>query len=196
MSSIGIGDMDIPEEFRDQLIYRENPDRRTDTQILESLTTYNSVTSEKNVWAFWHSGTTSMPGWCQRNVTDWVRLLGPSWTVRVLDSVKGSPNNALRYLPTESLPATYVEGSMDGPYKGPHAADMLRGACLYHHGGVFMDVGNLLIRHLDRVCWNQLEDPTSPFQVSCPWMYDITMANHFVASRKGDPFIKRWCVWF
>jgi hypothetical protein len=25
-------------------------------------------------------------------------------------------------------------------------------------------------------------------------MYGITIANHFVASRKGDPFIKRWYV--
>lgn len=170
MGSMGNGDMNIPEEFRDQLVYREHTDKRTDTRILDSLKAFNPVTSEKNVWAFWNSGITSMPAWCQRNVTDWVRLLDPSWTVRVLDSVKGSPNNALHYLPSDSLPDTYVRGTMDGEYRGPHAADMLRGACLYYHGGVFMDVGNLLIRHLDRICWNQLEDPDSPFQVAIPWM--------------------------
>ena len=135
-----------------------------------------------------------MPSWCQRNVVDWVRILGPSWTVRVLDSMRGSPNYALNYVPPDSLPETWVKGTMDGVYKGPHACDLLRGSCLYEYGGVFMDVGNVLIRQLDRICWNQLEDPDSPFRVSVPWMYGITMANHFVASRKGDPFIKRWYV--
>ncbi|KAK3724774.1 hypothetical protein LTR37_000822 [Vermiconidia calcicola] len=182
----------IPEEFQAQLVLRENDDRRTNAEILESLGQYRPIASEKNVWAFWHSGLTSMPQWCQHNVVDWVRMLGPSWTVRILDSVPDSLNNALKYLDAELLTETYVRGTMDGPYKGPHAADLLRGACLWQHGGVFMDVGNLLIRHLDRICWNQLEDPSSPFRVSVPWMYGITMANHFVAARKGDPFIKHW----
>jgi len=81
---------------------------------------------------------------------------------------------------------------MDGPYTGPHSADFLRGACLYSYGGVWMDVGILLVRGLDGICWGKLEDPESPFEVSVPWMYGPVMANHFVASRKGDPFIKRW----
>ena len=55
-----------------------------------------------------------------------------------------------------------------------------------------MDVGIILIRQLDDICWKQLEDPKSPFEVSVPWMYGTVMANHFVASRKGNPFIKRW----
>ena len=183
---------EIPEEFQDQLVYRDGVDKRTDAEILESLTKYAPITSEKNIWAFWHSGVTEMPGWCQRNVIAWVRLCGSSWTVRVLNTVPSSPNNALKYLPVDVLPEAFVKGTMDGPYSGPHSADLLRGACLYLFGGVFMDVGNLLIRHLDRICWRQLEDATSPFQVAVPWMYGITTANHFVASRKGDPFIKRW----
>ena len=187
-----MADLAIPKEYQDQLVFRENPDKRTDAKILESLNKYTPITSEKNVWGFWDSGIASMPGWCQRNVIDWVRQLGPSWTVRILDSVPDSSNNALQYVSPDLLPNTYVKGSMDGPYKGPHACDMLRGACLYEHGGVFMDVGCILIRHLDRICWNKLEDPNSPFQVATPWMYGITMANHFVAARKGDPFIKRW----
>ena len=73
-----------------------------------------------------------------------------------------------------------------------HSADFLRGACLHLHGGVWMDVGIILIRQLDNICWKQLEDPESPFEVSVPWMYGTVMANHFVASRKGNPFIKRW----
>ena len=192
---ITMADLTIPDEFKDELIFRENPDKRTDAEILSALSKYQPVTSEKNVWAFWDKGIEATPSWCQRNVVDWVRILGPSWHVRVLDSIQDSPNYALKYITADSLPETWIKGTMDGPYTGPHACDLLRGSCLYEHGGVFMDVGNVLIRHLDRLCWNQLENPKSPFQVSVPWMYGLTTANHFVAARKGDPFIKRWCVY-
>lgn len=55
-----------------------------------------------------------------------------------------------------------------------------------------MDVDIILIRHLDDVCWKKLEDPQSPFEVSIPLMHGTVIANHFVASRKGNPFIKHW----
>lgn len=182
----------IPPEFREQLRYREATDDRSDPDILDSLTKYREVTSEKNVWAFWDKGLEVMPGWCQRNVINWVRLLDSSWTVRVLDSVPNSPNYMLNYVPASSLNDAMVTGTMDGTYIGQHSADMVRGACIFAHGGVFMDVGIILIRDLDRICWNELSDPNSPFQVSVPWMFSTTIANHFVAGRKADPFIKRW----
>lgn len=182
----------IPKEFQHTLRYVESQDQRSDDEILASLTKHVPMKSEKNIWTFWHSGVLSMPSWCQRNIVNWVRLCGPSWTLRVLDNVPGSPNNALNWVSAEMLPETFVKGTMDGPYTGPHSADFLRGAALFNFGGVWMDTGIVLIRDLDRICWNQLEDPKSPFQVSTPWMFGSHMANHFVASRKGDPFIKRW----
>jgi hypothetical protein len=57
-----------------------------------------------------------MPGWCQRNIMNWIRLCGPSWSVRVLDNVSGSPNNALNWVKADQLPETFVKGTMDGPY--------------------------------------------------------------------------------
>ena len=184
--------LNIPDDFRSSLHYVEALDTRTDEEIIDSLTKYVPITSEKNVWTFWHSGVRSIPGWCQRNIVSWIRLQGPSWSIRVLDNVPGSPNNALGWVPAESLPETFVKGTMDGPYTGPHSADFLRGACLHRYGGVWMDVGIVLICRLEKICWKQLEDPNSPFKVSVPWMYGTVMANHFVACRKGDPFIKRW----
>ena len=184
--------INIPEEFRSDLHYVEALDTRTDKEILDSLSKHAPVTSEKNVWTYWHSGVRSIPSWCQRNIINWVRLSGPSWSVRVLDNVPGSPNNALQWVAADALPETFVKGTMDGPYTGPHSADFLRGACLVQHGGVWMDVGIILIRRLEDICWKQLQDPDSPFEVSVPWMYGTIMANHFVASRKGNPFIKRW----
>lgn len=182
----------IPDEYQSLLTFSPPSDTRSDADILAALANPTAVTGEKNIWAYWHSGFASMPAWCRRNVLSWQRLCGPTWTVRVLNSVPDSPAHALKFVPPAMLPDAFVRNAMDGEYFGPHSADLLRGALLYRHGGVFMDVGNLLIRDLDRVCWDQLADPMSPFQVAAPWMYGITMANHFVAARRGDPFIKRW----
>lgn len=182
----------IPDEFASQLTFSAPKDTRSDADILAALSRHAPITSEKNIWAYWHSGLNSMPGWCRRNIIAWQRICGPSWSIRVLDSVPESPNHALEFIPAEMLPEAFVKNAMDGEYFGPHSADLLRGACLYLHGGCFMDVGNLLVRDLDRVCWSKLEDPETRFRVATPWMYGITTANHFVAARKGDPFIKRW----
>ena len=184
--------VEIPEEFKDQLTYAEPKDTRSDEEILKSISQYQRVISEKNIWAYWHAGLNAMPNWCKRNVVSWARINGPSWTIRVLDTVPDSPNHILKYIPAEMLPEALIKGTMDGPYKGPHTSDLLRGALLYLHGGVGMDVGIILIRELDRMGWDQLEDPSNPKQICVPWYYETLLANHWVAARKGDPFIKRW----
>ncbi|KAK7022302.1 capsule polysaccharide biosynthesis [Favolaschia claudopus] len=185
----------IPAEYQDQLkpVDTAAIDKRTNDEILRSLAQHAPVTSEKNLWAFWDSGLSNMPAWCQRNIVDWVRICAPlGWTIRVLDNVPSSPNYTLKYVSRELLPDAFVDRKMDGPYIGPHSADFLRGALLYEHGGVYMDVGCILIRDMDRICWNEISDPNSPVHIVVPLMYGQVIANHFVASRKGDPFIKRW----
>lgn len=183
---------EIPLEFQDDLEAITPLEKRTDDEILESLRQHVPVTSEKNIWAYWHSGIDTLPKWCQDNAIDWVRICGPDWTVRVLDMVPGSPNYALKFAPKEILPKAFVEGTMTGPYVGPHSADFLRGALLYTYGGVNLDVGCILVRSIDRVCWSKLEDPACPYEIAVPVMYDQVIANHTVAARKGNPFIKRW----
>ncbi|KAJ7261369.1 capsule polysaccharide biosynthesis protein [Mycena haematopus] len=184
--------LSIPAEYQDQLEVVDVLDTRTDEEILDAITQHVPVTSEKNIWAFWHSGARNMAGWCKRNVIDWVRICGPEWTVRILDNVPESPNYALKFLSRTLLPDAFVERKMDGPYTGPHSADFLRGACLYEHGGAWMDVGSILFRDMDRICWDQIADPASPVHIAVPLVYEQNIANHFVAARKGDPFIKRW----
>lgn len=125
-------------------------------------------------------------------MVDWVRICGSEWTVRVLDNMPESPNYALKYLPADMFPQAFVDRTMHGHWVGQHSADFIRGAALYTHGGICMDVGSILVRHLDRVCWDQLTDPESPYQIALPLIYDQVWANHFIAARKGDPFIKRW----
>jgi mannosyltransferase OCH1-like enzyme len=183
---------EIPDEYKTQLRYVEAKDNRTDAEILDSLTKHAPVTSEKNIWTYWHAGVHAMPAWCQRNVITWVRIHGPDWTVRVLDTVPDSPNHALKWVDSKILPEAFVKGTMTGPYVGPHSADFLRGAALYAYGGAWMDVGIFLFRNLDKVCWDQLADDNSPYTISTPLMFEQYMANHFVAARKGDVFIQKW----
>jgi hypothetical protein len=183
---------EIPAEFQDKLETVEVKDNRTQEEIVETLKQHVAVSSEKNIWAYWHAGVAELPGWSKRNVVDWVRMLGPEWTVRVLDTVPGSPNNALKWLPASDLPECFVKGTMDGQWKGQHSADILRGGLLYHYGGVWMDVGCLLIRHVERIGWSKLEDPESPYRVAIAHMLRQQPINSFVMARKGDPFILRW----
>lgn len=54
---------EIPEEYASQLRYVEPKDTRTDEEILKSLEQHVPVTSEKNIWTYWHSGLRNMPSW-------------------------------------------------------------------------------------------------------------------------------------
>lgn len=184
--------LSISDEYKSQLRYVEAKDNRSDAEILNALTQHAPITSEKNIWTYWHAGVEAMPTWCQRNVINWVCLHGSDWTVRVLDTVPDSPNHALKWIDPGVLPEAFVKGTMSGPYVGPHSADFLRGAALFAYGGVWMDVGNILFRNLDKVCWDQLADDNSPYTISTPLMFEQYMANHFVAARKGDIFIQKW----
>lgn len=183
---------EIPAEFQSELELTQVKDPRAEAEIIASLHEYHPVTSEKNLWAFWHSGIDGVPQWCRNNVVSWVRILGPEWTVRVVDVVPDSPNHVLKFAPREMLPKTFLEGTMTGPYTGPHSADFVRGALLYTHGGINMDVGCTLIRDMERICWNKLVDPDCPWEIAVPNMYSQVIANHMVASRKGNIFIKKW----
>ncbi|KXT07266.1 hypothetical protein AC578_2482 [Pseudocercospora eumusae] len=183
----------IPCELQHDLRYVELEDTRSDQEILQSLAQHVPITSEKNIWAFWHAGIASMPTWCQRNVVNWVRLC-PTWTVRVLDNVPESPNYAMVWVSKDMLPECFTNRTMDGPWTGPHSADFLRGPCLYLYGGAWVDVGCILVRSIDDMCWNQLQDASSPFTVAAPWAFDLCIANYFIAARKGDLFVKHWHV--
>lgn len=185
----------IPPQYQDLLEEIKEPSihaSTSDDEIFPQLLQHIPVTSDKCVWAFWDSGVATMPAWCRRNVIDWVRMCGDSWTVRVLDNVPDSPNYALRFLERDSLAAAFVDRTMDGPFVGQHAADLVRGAALTQYGGVWMDVGSILVRHLDRVCWDVIQDPATPIKAAVAVQPSHGIMNYFVACKKGDPFIRRW----
>lgn len=171
-------------------------DGRSDDEIVASLIRHQPVTSEKNVWTFWDTGFVNMRPWVQRNVLGWVRRLGPEWTVRVVDNVDGSPVNVNQFLDMGDLPEAFYSGSMTGPYSGVHSSDMVRLPLIYHHGGVWLDAGTTLFRHMDAICWNAISDPNTPYEISgfAPGTEpgnDVIM-NGFIAAKRGNGFIKRW----
>ncbi|KAI9794929.1 MAG: hypothetical protein M1835_006303 [Candelina submexicana] len=171
-------------------------DHRTDAEIADLLRTYHPVTSEKNVWSFWDKSYDAMHPWCRRNVLGWVRRLDPSWTVRVLDAVPGSSNHFHNFVGPEHFPTAFNQDRLTGRNKGQHVSDLVRLAVLYQFGGVYMDVSSILIRTLDDICWRSIEDPLSPYEVACFAFQSRTyfgqIFNAFIATRKRDPFIKRW----
>lgn len=175
-------------------------DARTDGEILQSLSQPPPITSEKNVWAWWDNGLAHMRPWCQRNVLGWARLLGPDWTVRVLDKVPGSPSHWSNFVSPSNLPKCFLDDTLSGGHAGAMGSDMVRLPCLVEHGGVYMDVGIMLFMHLDDICWKKIEHPASPYKVALP-LTDAsaasgTVGNFFLAARKGNGLLQRWMAIF
>jgi hypothetical protein len=171
-------------------------DARSDEEIISTLLKYQPITSEKNVWTFWDTGFLKMRPYVRRNIIGWVRRLGPDWTVRVLDHVDGSPLNVFTFLEPTEFHEAFNNRTMTGPYVGAHSGDVVRLPLLYHYGGVWMDAGTMLFRHIDHICWKVLEDPTTPYKIAgiAPGTEpgnDVIM-NGFIATKKGNGFIKRW----
>lgn len=73
--------------------------------------------------------------------------------------VEGSPNHYANYVPnaTEFFPESFLKSAMTGTHSAPHAADLIRLPLLNMYGGVWIDVGFMLFRGLDDLCWNKLE---------------------------------------
>ena len=103
---------EIPSELSSKLRYAGPKTTQSDEQITNTLSQFQPVVSEKNIWAFWHAGIHSMPSWNLRNVISWVRMHDAEWTVRVLDSVPDSPNYFLNYVPASFLPKALVDGKV------------------------------------------------------------------------------------
>ncbi|RFU72028.1 glycosyltransferase [Trichoderma arundinaceum] len=174
-----------------KLIPKERLDPRSDAEIALVFQQKQPITSDKNIWAFWHSGYNHMPAWLRRNAIDWVRRQGPGWTVHVLDDVPGSPTNVRNYLEPELLSEAFIKGTMDGIYKGTHSGDLVRLALLWKYGGVWIDIGAILLRSIEDICWREIEDPNTPYEIGTFLMMGF-MTNGFIACKKGNSFIKRW----
>ncbi|KAI0179459.1 hypothetical protein GGR52DRAFT_536291 [Hypoxylon sp. FL1284] len=173
-------------------------DLRPEAAIVQELGSFRPITSEKNVWAFWDKGLDFMYPSYRCTVINWVRKLGSSWTVRVVDLTEGSPNNVYNYVNKDWFPDCFVNRTTDGSHAAQHAADLVRLPLLFEHGGVWMDVGNMLHTHLDALFWNHLTAPDSPYEMAA-WIITGqirkqwgSFGNYMLAARKGCVFIKNW----
>ena len=113
--------------------------------------------------------------------------------------------NISNYVNPPFFPDSFLSQTMDGPHVGPHSADLVRLPLLYLYGGVWLDVGFLLFKHLDDFCWNTLEDESTLLEMAgfmLPFGRRTTpgepkpemnmMFNGFIASRRGNVCIKYW----
>ncbi|KAI1311237.1 hypothetical protein F5Y03DRAFT_324782 [Xylaria venustula] len=173
-------------------------DLRPEEDIVRELRSFRPVTSEKNVWCFWDKGLDRMYPSYRHTVINWVRKLGNSWTVRIVDLIDDSPNNVYNYVSKDWFPDCFVDQTMDGRHAAQHSADLVRLPLLYEHGGVWMDVGNMLHTHLDELFWNALTAPGSPYEMAV-WIISGqirkqwgSFGNYMIAARKGCIFVKNW----
>ncbi|KAI0853830.1 hypothetical protein F5Y00DRAFT_250506 [Daldinia vernicosa] len=169
-------------------------DTRSDDELDNDIMHPRPVSSEKNIWFFWHAGYATMHPYAKRNVRAWHRRLSKrGWTVRVLDRAPGSLSNVANFLDVSdphAFPRAFAEGTIGGRYAMQHASDLVRWPLLLRYGGVYADVGLMQIGDLDRL-WNEtVANPDSPFEVLS---YNLNggLANYFLASRPGNPFFER-----
>lgn len=188
--------LDLPPETK--ALPSSRLDNRTEEEITVSLLKPNvEVTSQKNVWAFWDKGFARMHGWQKRNVIGWVRKLGPSWTVRVLDYVEGSASNLANYVDLQDLPEAIANQTMSGAHSGQHVSDLVRLPLLYKYGGIYLDVGVMLLGDLEEVFWKKISDPQSPYHIGGfshehrknSWG---SMQNFCIVAQKGEEILLRW----
>lgn len=109
-------------------------DLRPEDEIIADLNAHSPVISERNIWAYWDKGFDAMPPWQKRNVINWVRREGKSWTIRVLDYEPGSPNHISRFINPDYLPTAVNEDRMEGGSGKQHTSDFVRLAALYQVG--------------------------------------------------------------
>ncbi|ESZ97657.1 capsule polysaccharide biosynthesis protein [Sclerotinia borealis F-4128] len=174
-------------------------DLRPDSAIDYDLLHPKPISSEKNVWFFWHSGFQHMHHYAQRNIRAWHRRLSKQgWTIRGLDRQPSSPLNVANFLNTSDLsifPRAFVDGTIEGDYSPQHISDLVRFPLLLKYGGVYADVGMMQIGDLERLWRETIDDDASPFEIlsyNAGTVTERRLTNYFLASKRNNPMVERW----
>jgi hypothetical protein len=173
-------------------------DLRPDSEIDHDLLHPSPISSEKNIWFFWHSGFTNMHPYTQRNIRAWHRRFSKAgWTIRVIDRQPSSPLNVANFLDLSDLgtfPKAFVDGTIGGDYAPQHTSDLVRWPLLLKYGGVYADVGLMQIGDLDRL-WNEtVGNPDSRFEVlsyNAGGPETRSFTNYFLCSGRDNPLFAR-----
>ena len=173
-------------------------DIRPDSEIDQTLLNPPPITSEKNIWFFWHSGYTNMHPYTKRNIRAWHRrFTKKGWIVRVLDRQALSPLNVANFLDIsdpETFPRAFVDGTIGGDYAPQHTSDLVRWPLLLKYGGVYADVGLMQIGDLDRLWNDTVGNPASRFEVlsyNAGSVDDRSLTNYFLCSGRNNPLFLR-----
>ena len=190
-------------EDRDGITLRESPPsrcERIDLVAAFSTSEYEralcaSRPAEKVVWAFWHAGSRALCPFYALNLRTWSHILGPDWRIHVLNAVEGDEHNVRRFVDANLLPASFDR-------LAPIVqSDAVRLALLSAYGGVWMDVGILLLKGLDEICWNRMEGPDSRTLLggffTSGWGSDHlerrdVFESWFIAARANNAFVECW----
>ncbi|KAF9264009.1 hypothetical protein L218DRAFT_958828 [Marasmius fiardii PR-910] len=152
----------------------------------------------KSIFAFWHSGISTLPPYLLRSVIAWYRRYSPlGWTIYVLDRVEGSPLNVSRFIDTTSpliVPAAFINSQLEGAYVGQHTSDLVRYPLLLKYGGVYLDVGILQFGDLNWLWEQVISNPESPydyagFTMSVP--PEISIVNFAMMCGPNNPLVSR-----
>lgn len=124
---------------------------------------------ERNVWFFWHSGYSTMHPYAKRTVRAYHRRLASlGWTIRVLDVTPDSPANVANFLDIADpalFPDAFRSNTITGTYARQHTSDLVRFPLLLRYGGVYADVGLMLIGDLEALWSSTIGNPDSPHEV-------------------------------
>jgi len=173
-------------------------DLRPDSEVDADLLNPPPITSEKNIWLFWHQGFVNMHHYTQRNVRTWHRRFSKhGWAVRVIDRQPNSLLNVSNFLDIsdpETFPQAFIDGRIGGDYALQHTSDLVRWPLLLKYGGVYADVGMIQIGDLDGL-WNRtVGNSDSPYEVlsyNVGGEGDYALSNYFFASRPNNALFTR-----
>ncbi|CAN8100452.1 unnamed protein product [Discula destructiva] len=175
-------------------------DFRTDDEIDALLQAPLPVPAgqEKNVWFFWHSGYTTMHPYTKRTVRTYHRRLSClGWTIRVLDVCPGSPANVANFLDTSDpqlFPQAFRDNTIGGKYARQHVSDLVRFPLLLTYGGVYADVGLMLIGDLAALWESTVGNPASPYEVISLHDTDgdgYNLMNYCLCAGRNNALMKR-----
>lgn len=183
-------------------IPRKQLDFHTDDEIDALLQAPPPVPDghERNVWFFWHSGYNTMHPYAKRTVRAYYRRLASlGWTIRVLDVTPGSPGNVSNFLNIADpalFPEAFRSGTITGTYARQHTSDLVRFPLLLKYGGVYADVGLMLIGDLESLWSSTIGNPDSLYEVisfndSGKDEDGYNLFNYFLCAGKNNALFQR-----
>lgn len=179
-----------------QTLSAEQIDQRSDGEIdFDIQHPKPTISDDKNIWFFWHSGYEDMHPYTKRNIRAWHRRFArQGWVIRVLNLCPGSELNVANYLNVndpETFPPAFTEGTIAGHHAAQHTSDLVRFPLLVKYGGIYADVGLIMIGDLDRLWHTTVANPESPREVISFRFDSVCLTNYFLGSRRNNPFFQR-----